>query len=223
MEYKLSFDVNNAIYQKNPENSELGKKIVKESIDLINKLGFEAFTFKKLATEIGTTEASIYRYFLNKHRLLLYILNWYWLYLDFLIETQLNNLSDPKQKIKLIIHILTQDFDDTNDGLEYNKHFLHNIVISESSKVYLTNEIDEINKSKVFKPYKDLCAKIASNLSLYNKKYPYSKSLSSTLVETAHCQQYFALHLPGLTDINPKNKKLFVATFMEDFVFRILS
>ena len=37
----------------------------------------EEFTFRKLAQKINTTEASVYRYFENKHRLLIYILAWY--------------------------------------------------------------------------------------------------------------------------------------------------
>ena len=75
MDYKISFTVNDKIYLRDPEGTELGREIVKNAIDLIYELGFEGFTFKKLAIQIKTTEASIYRYFENKHRLLLYILN----------------------------------------------------------------------------------------------------------------------------------------------------
>ena len=56
------------IYLKDPESSELGQKIIKNSIELIDDIGFEAFTFKKLAESIGTTEAGVYRYFENKHK-----------------------------------------------------------------------------------------------------------------------------------------------------------
>jgi len=51
-----------------------GEKIILHSIQLIHKNGFEAFTFKKLAIDSGTTEAGIYRYFENKHRLLIILL-----------------------------------------------------------------------------------------------------------------------------------------------------
>ncbi|UPT67071.1 MAG: TetR/AcrR family transcriptional regulator [Sphingobacteriales bacterium JAD_PAG50586_3] len=78
MEVQLRIRMNEKIYLRNPEESVLGKNIVRNGLLLINKLGFEEFTFKKLAKEINTTEASIYRYFENKHRLLLYIINWYW-------------------------------------------------------------------------------------------------------------------------------------------------
>ena len=47
------------LYNKDPESSELGKNIVSNSIILIDKLGFERFTFKKLGAYIGSNESSI--------------------------------------------------------------------------------------------------------------------------------------------------------------------
>ena len=41
--------VNDKLYIKDPESSELGKRIVAESIILMDEIGFEAFTFKKLS------------------------------------------------------------------------------------------------------------------------------------------------------------------------------
>lgn len=222
MDFKLTFNVNETIYLRNPEQSELGKKIIKQSIDLIYELGFEAFTFKKLAIMVGTTEASIYRYFENKHKLLLYIISWYWFYIDFLIDFRLQNITDNKLKIKTIIQILTNELPDSSGGLDYNKRLLNQIVISESSKVYLVKEVEEINKNEVFKPYKDLCSKIASVLIDYNKKYTFPKSLSSTMIETAHHQQYFSQHLPKLTDVDLENNKDFTNQFLDDLVFKTL-
>ena len=109
MDFQLSFKVNNKIYLRDPETSELGKKIVKNAIDLIYKLGFENFTFKKLSTKINTTEATVYRYFENKHRLLLYILNWYWYYMEFLVMLKLQNITNEKAKLKTIIELLTHE------------------------------------------------------------------------------------------------------------------
>jgi AcrR family transcriptional regulator len=223
MDFKLSFSVNNAIYLRNPESSELGKKIVKQSIDLINQLGFEAFTFKKLAKAVDTTEASVYRYFENKHRLLLYIINWYWHYMDFLMDFHLQNVKDNKKKIQIIIQLLTKELPESTSGLDYNIKLLHEIVLAECSKVYLTKEVEVINRSEVFKPYKDLCAKIALVISSYDQKYPFPKSLSSTLIESAHQQQYFVAFLPRLTDVNKKNNKDFTSRFLENLVFSSLN
>ena len=63
----LKIQVNSKIYVKDPETSTLGKKIIEHSILLINEIGFEEFTFKKLGELIGSNESSIYRYFENKH------------------------------------------------------------------------------------------------------------------------------------------------------------
>jgi AcrR family transcriptional regulator len=223
MEFKLSFKVNDHIYLRDPESSELGMLMVKNAIELIHNIGFEQFTFKKLALEMNTTEATIYRYFENKHRLLLYILNWYWSYMEYLVIYRIQNLKDSKSKLKTIIEILTNDLPESNGKLEYNRAYLTQIVIAESSKVYLVKDIKEINKEEVFKPYKDLCAKIASIIKEYNPKYKYGHSLSTTIIEASHQQQYFAKHLPRLTDIKNKNEREYTALFLEELLFKVLS
>lgn len=222
MNFQVTFKVNENIYLRNPEGSELGKQIVKSAIDLIYKIGFEAFTFKKLSIEINTTEASIYRYFENKHRLLLYILNWYWCYLEFLVMFQLQNVVDPRAKLKTVIQLLTHELPESGGQLDYNKKYLNKIVICESSKVYLVKDVNEINKNEVFKPYKDLCGTIANVISDYNSDYLFARSLSSTLIESAHHQQFFSEHLPKLTDVQPANKAEYTSLFLEDLVFKIL-
>jgi AcrR family transcriptional regulator len=223
MDFQLSFKVNEHIYLRDPESSELGKQIVKNAIDLIYELGFEHFTFKKLATKMSTTEASIYRYFENKHRLLLYILNWYWSYMEFLVDFTLQNIQIPKEKLTKIIELFTQSLPESLGQLDYNKSYLNQIVISESSKVYLIKEVMEINSFQVFKPYKDLCNKISEVMLSLNPKYAYSRSLSSTLIETAHSQQYFSKNLPRLTDISTDKDEKFVFNFLTQLVFSTLN
>ncbi|MGZ5077483.1 MAG: hypothetical protein ACXV9R_12760, partial [Methylobacter sp.] len=61
MEIQLHIKMNEKLFLRDPEQSELGKKIILHSIQLIHLNGFETFTFKKLAEAIGTTEAGIYR------------------------------------------------------------------------------------------------------------------------------------------------------------------
>lgn len=221
MDFQVSFKVNEKIYLRDPEGSEIGRQIIKHSIDLINELGFEQFTFKKLAATINSTEATIYRYFENKHRLLLYILNWYWCYMEFLVMFRLQNVKDKKEKLRIIVSLLTQELPDSSGKLGYNLAYLNQIVIAESSKAYLVKEVTEINKEAVFKPYKDLCAKIAEVISGYNPKYKFPRSLSSTLIETSHNQQFFSLNLPRLTDNTPA-KTDFTRHFLEDLLFKVL-
>ncbi|GGF29455.1 TetR/AcrR family transcriptional regulator [Flavobacterium limi] len=222
MEFQVKFDINEKIFLRNPESSEVGRQMVKKAIDLIYELGFEQFTFKKLALEISSTEATIYRYFENKHRLLLYILNWYWSYMEFLVTFQLENVSDKKERLKIILNLLTQEPTESTNQFDYNKKLLNQIVIAESSKVYLVKEVTEINKNEVFKPYKDLCGKIAEVISEYNPKYKYPRSLSTTLIETSHHQQYFSINLPKLTDVSSENSSNFTSKFIEDFLFKVL-
>ena len=222
MDFQLSFKVNEHIYLRDPESSELGKQIVKNAIDLIHELGFEHFTFKKLAAKMSTTEASIYRYFENKHRLLLYILNWYWSYMEFLVDFTIQNIQDPKEKLTKIITLFTKSLPESVGQLDYNKSYLNQIVLSESSKVYLIKEVKEINSFQVFKPYKDLCNKISEVMLSLNPSYTYSRSLSSTLIETAHSQQYFSKNLPRLTDVANEKEEEFVFNFLSQLVFSAL-
>ncbi len=222
MDFQVKFNINERIFLRNPENSEVGKLMVKKAIELIYEIGFEQFTFKKLAVEINSTEATIYRYFENKHRLLLYILNWYWCYMEFLVTIKLENVTDHKEKLRIIVHLLTHELADSENQFDYNKRFLNQIVIAESSKTYLVKEVTEINKNEVYKPYKDLCAKISEVISAYNPTYLYPRSLSTTIIETAHHQQFFSINLPKLTDISPNNKTDFTCRYIEDLLFSIL-
>jgi Bacterial regulatory proteins, tetR family len=222
MELKVIFEVNKHLYLRDPDSSELGKQIVKKGIELIHDLGFEQFTFKKLAIELGSTEASIYRYFENKHRLLLYILNWYWSYLGFLVMVQCQNVADPIIKLKTIISLLTKELQDNEGAAGYDKQLLNQIVIAESSKAYLVKDVQTINKEEVFKPYKELCGTIAAVMKQCNAYYKYTRSLSSTLIEASHQQQFFSTSLPKLTDCVASNKKNYATLFLEDLIFKVL-
>ena len=85
MSIEIKISPNEGLYLKEPQDSKLGINIIKYSILMIDEYGFESFTFKKLAKEINSTEASIYRYFENKHLLLLFLVNWYWEWVSYLV------------------------------------------------------------------------------------------------------------------------------------------
>ncbi len=221
MKYTLKFSINEKIFLKDPESSDLGKAIIANGIELINEIGFEAFTFKKLAIYMDTTEASIYRYFESKHKLLLYIFSLYWLYLQYLIQYRIPE-KNPKEKIIFILKMLTNNIEAMPGELAFNKDSLNNIVVSESSKTFLIKDVNEINKDKVFQPLKELCDDIAFIFLEYNPKYEYPHSLASTIIETSHNQQHFANHLPRLTDTSKLGKKDYTEMFLTDMVFRVL-
>lgn len=197
---KVTVQVNEKVYLKNPESSDLGKKILRNSISLIDELGFENFTFRKLAKQISSTEASIYRYFESKHKLLLYLTSWYWGWMEYRIVFSLANIKSPEKRLKRAISILTKDsnLDIDFSGVDMNK--LSRIVISESSKAYLTKEVDIENKEGAFAGYKKLVARISDIILEINPNYSYPHMLLSTMIEGAHLQRYFAEHLPRLTD-----------------------
>jgi AcrR family transcriptional regulator len=79
---QVRLQLDQKFHLKDPTSSELGASIVGTSILMIDEMGYEAFTFRKLADRIGTTEASVYRYFKNKHRLLVYLIAWYWSWME---------------------------------------------------------------------------------------------------------------------------------------------
>ena len=81
LQVHMAIDSN--LYCKDPESSDLGKKIVMNGIKMIHELGYESFTFKKLGTQIHSNESSIYRYFESKHTFLIYLVNWYWSLVEF--------------------------------------------------------------------------------------------------------------------------------------------
>ncbi len=223
MEINLQVKMNEKLFLKNPEQTELGKKIILHSIQLIYNNGFEAFTFKKLAECIGTTEAGIYRYFENKHRLLMYITAWYWSWLEYRVTVHISNLEDPSVKLKRVIALLATTKGDDIKTSYVDEAILHQIIITEGSKTYLTKKVSEDNKDHLFKPYKDLCAAIGSIILECNPDYPYPKSLASTIIEMAHLQNFFMYNLPSLTDFGKNKDEAEIVLFLEDLVFSSLS
>ncbi|NUM50892.1 MAG: TetR/AcrR family transcriptional regulator [Flavobacteriales bacterium] len=219
MELSLKIKMNEKLFLRNPEETELGRKIIEYSIVLIHKIGFEAFTFKKLAEEITTTEAGIYRYFENKHRLLLYIVDWYWSWQEYRLIFHCNNIKNPEAKIKKAIHLLSAHVEDDMTTDHINEKLLYEIVMCEGAKSFLTKHVTEDNKAKLFKPYKDLCAKIAGFIKEYNPKYKYPHSLASTIIEMAHSQKFYMQNLPSLTDFGGAKDEKKMVSFLEDLIF----
>lgn len=198
---KISISVDSNVYVKDPESSELGKQIIRGSIDLIDKLGFEEFTFRKLAAEIKSTEASVYRYFTNKHYLLSYLTMWYWGWQEYRLTLTLMNIEDPEERLRRALRLITEDIQEDTRFLQVNEVKLDSIIRSESSKIYLNKSVDDINSAGVFKPFKDLVERISEIITEIAPDYKYPHMLVSTIIEGAQHQRYFAEHLPRLTDI----------------------
>jgi len=222
MELSLQIKMNSKLYVRDPESSELGKNILRNGITMIHEIGFEEFTFKKLAQKITTTEASIYRYFENKHRLLTYIITWYWTWLEYMTLFHTNNLTDNKLKIRKIINLLTFNEEDQFVIEHIDKSILQSIAIAEGNKSYLTRHVNEDNKAMLFKPYKDLCHRIAEIFLAFHPGFPYPHSLASTLIETTHHQLFFKNNLPRLTDFKNDTNNTAIAEYLYQMVFSML-
>ncbi|MEY3874399.1 MAG: hypothetical protein RL363_1120 [Bacteroidota bacterium] len=220
MRLEVQIKMNESLYLRDPEQSELGKNIIKYSIQLIHEKGFEAFTFKKLAEAIGTTEAGVYRYFENKHKLLVYIISWYWGWLEFQVIYQTKNISDPTTKLKQVIQLLSTSVEDDIMTAHVDESLLYQILISEGSKAYLTKHVEQDNKQQYFKPYKDLCNAVGNIILECNPTYKYPHSLASTIIESAHLQNFFMYNLPSLTDFKKSKNNTQIINFLNDLVFR---
>lgn len=217
----VTLKINEKLYLKDPAETELGRKIVGQSVLLIEKIGFELFTFKKLALSCDTTEASIYRYFENKHQLLLYLTSWYWGYIDFKIEYGIGNIRSPRQRLKLILKMISEHQTGDLNGTFIQLDSLQKIIVSEATKSYLVKNVDDINKYGAFSEYKNLCARLSKAILDVGPKTRYAKSIASMLLEAARQQQFFAEHLPGLTDIR-RNRTEETTQYLEHIVFRLI-
>jgi AcrR family transcriptional regulator len=217
----IQIKISEKLFLKDPNGTVLGQRIVINSIELIDSMGFEQFTFKKLAAHISSTEASIYRYFENKHKLLIYLTSWYWSWLSFRLKTETHRVVDGKEKISIAVRIFCHLIPPISmpEGIDLNA--LHNLLISESSKAYLTKEVDNDNKEGAFLSYKRFCKEVAAMIKEVNPKYPNPTALISTCVEAAHHQKFFSDHLPSLTEVSKGNMEE-VAAFLEDMIFRVI-
>lgn len=223
MGVNIHIELNGNLYLRDPQYTKLGKQIIRESIYLIDEIGFEDFTFKKLATRIHSTEASIYRYFENKHRLLVYLLCWYWEWTRYLIEINTMNITDPREKLKIAISTLV-DATLRQEAIDWvDEDVLYRIVVAEASKAYHTKKVDEQNQRGFFMTYKSLNKTIAAFILEIKPDFAYPKALASSLLEMANDQIYFSLHLPSLTDIQvfPDDFSA-VKKLLHTFIFRIL-
>jgi AcrR family transcriptional regulator len=197
--------VNSKLYVKNPETSELGKKIIEQSILLIDEIGFENFTFKKLGERIQSNESSIYRYFENKHKLMLYLSSWYWGWIEYKMVFATNNVSNPMERLKKAITIVTEKVEDDSTTLHINESILNKIIIQEFTKTIITKEIDEENKEGFFLIYKRVINRIIEMIHEVNPNYIFAKTLASSIIEGALHQHFLKDHLKTITDCDKDN------------------
>lgn len=205
---QIRVSINESIFIKDPDSSEIGKKIISGSIFLIDKIGFESFTIKKLGREIGSPESTIYRYFENKQKILLYLSNWYWCWLGYRLSFATANIHSPEEQLKTAIRLLTEPVQEDGDFSHISEVTLSRLVIQQSSKVYNTPLVDDYHRKGMFEAYQRLVQRVSDFILAVNPKFIYSHMLISSVIEAANKQYFFAEHLPSLTDAETGNSKI---------------
>ncbi|WP_233900041.1 TetR/AcrR family transcriptional regulator [Tenacibaculum piscium] len=216
----IKIEIPVGIYIKDPETSDLGKRIIENSIKLIEEIGFESFNFKKLGTLIGSNESSIYRYFESKHKLLVYLTSWYWGWIQYQLVIETYSIHNPEEKLIKAIKILTKTTEQDNNFTHINEVLLNSIVINENSKSYSTKEVDAENKEGFFKLYKEVVKRLAAIIINYNSTYKHPLTLASTVIEGALHQQFIKQHFKSLTNCNDTISH---TSFFIDVTLNILS
>jgi AcrR family transcriptional regulator len=193
-------EIYGGIFLKDPERSELGKRILKEGVSLIDKIGFEAFTFKKLGERIQSNESSIYRYFENKHKLLLYISSWYWSWIEFRLIFEIANLEDPNHRLTKAIILLTEDTSLELLDDHIKESTLKQIIISNFVKTFNMNEVNHENNEDFIKTYKRVILLIAEIIKEVNPNYSYPENLSCSIIEGSLHQHFLKQHFKNITN-----------------------
>ena len=215
----LKIQVNEKIYVKDPETSVLGKKIIRESIILIDGIGFEYFTFKKLGERISSNESSIYRYFESKHKLMLYLSSWYWGWIEYKLVFATTNVTNPIEKLNKAITIVTEKILDDSSTVHINEFILNRIIIAEFTKTLLTKEVDQENREGFFLVYKRVINRLIDFITEVNPEYVFAKSLGSSIVEGSLHQHFLKDHLKTITDCNATSS---VTDFYIDLIEKTL-
>lgn len=204
----IVLQLNQQLYIKDPSSSTIGREIIKESVKLIAAEGLESFTFKKLAHALGSTETTIYRYFKNKHQLMMYLASWYWSIVEWKIVFATANIKDGKLELEKMAEVLTSTFTKDNSTSFVDEVLLQEIVCQESVKLFDKN-IEKLTERKgYYSAYNALVERIAGIIHRADKSYKFPKALASTMLESAQRQFYFTKHLHALTDVNKSHKAM---------------
>lgn len=216
----MKMEVHDNLYLKDPFSSELGCSIVEEGAILIRDLGMENFTFKKLAIHIGVTEAAVYRYFENKHMLLLYLTAWYWAWMEVNYVYSTANLESSKARLSIAMKLMVNGPIFTKNT-HINPADLRSIVVNESLKGYLTKTVDIEHESGIFAQVYRFGERISELIFEINPSYPYPKTLAYTVMESSLLHAFNSKHLPDMTEQSLDSKNRLI--FFEDLIIKAIS
>jgi len=107
---------------------------------LIAEIGFEELNFKKLAIAMDSTEASVYRYFENKYKLLTYLVSWYW---DFMHLDTLNK-EGYYVNYKKIVKTLSEIILEIDPDFKFPKAFATNLIEQSLNNEYYIDHLPSL-------------------------------------------------------------------------------
>lgn len=215
---KYAFTLNSDLYLKDPMSSILGQAILQKGVPLFMELGYEGLTAKKLAYSAQTTEATVYKYFKNKHRLLQYYSQLYWVWLEQQLKVFTAILDDPQEKLLRAVDIICQIPEVAADPGVVSKAALRKLVVAEGSKAYLSNHVDDDNDKKLFAPYKSLARHMAQLILQVKPDEKYPLALATTVIEMAHSLEFYKEHLPALTDFSDQEGAAGLKDFLRTLI-----
>ncbi len=123
-----------ALSLRDPEGTALGRAAIAGGLELLNELGLEAFTFRKLAGRIDSTEVSLYKYFPNKHRLLQYHFQLYWLWLRQMCGREVEEARDAKDALRRCVEAICGVWPRELPPLQVDPHALRRLVIERPTR-----------------------------------------------------------------------------------------
>mgnify|MGYP000556471396 CR=1 FL=1 len=211
---KYAFTLNSGLYLKDPLSSDLGQAILQKGVPLFLELGYEGLTAKKLAVEAQTTEATVYKYFKNKHRLLQYYFQLYWVWLEQQIKVFTAIIDTPEDKLLKAVGIICDIPTVAADPGVVSKEDLRSLVVAEGSKAYLSTQVDDDNAKKLFAPYKNLAHHLGQLIQNVQPQEKYPLALATTIIEMSHSLEFYKNHLPALTDFKAGQDKVAIKDFL---------
>lgn len=187
------------LYVKDPMLTDIGKAILHHSVLQISKSGMESFTIKKLAAEVETTETTIYRYFSNKHQLLMYLCSWYWMELQWKIAFGLANIDNPHKQLSKACEALAEPVKASKTFVIDEEH-LQRLVCNNFGKTHDVHFKNEFAPAGYYHAYHDLIERLSKIILACKKNYPYPQGLAQTLVESSMRQLFYRYNFPKMSD-----------------------
>lgn len=194
----MDVQVRERVFTKDPSGTELGHRIVEASIRLIDELGFEAFTMAKLAKALGTAEASVYRYFANKHQLLVYLVDWYWAWREIKLAFDTANIADKRERLERGIRSVSGPITERGQHAYVDLRALYRIATNESAKAFFTKGVEPGDKDGHFGSFVRLSHRLRDLILEARPGHAHAHDLAALVLEGTGSLRFFHEHLPAL-------------------------